>query len=156
MVFGFADLPAMLPAVNEGKGPRLSHQAVERRLLVEQRANAVAQFWLALELEYERRLLRDLMAESPDGIYFKDSELRFVRANSSFGRAVGGRHIEVDSAPGMAPSSRLERRSMFEPGGRQPGSGQRQYDPDLILTDIGMHRDIPLMRAQRGREPGGE
>jgi len=72
MVFGFADLPAMLPAVNEGKGPRLSHQAVERRLLVEQRANAVAKFWLARELEYERRLLRDLMAESPDGIYFKD------------------------------------------------------------------------------------
>ena len=51
---------------------------------------AAAHFRLAQELEYERRLLRDLMDNSPDGIYFKDAELRFLRANSSFVRAVGG------------------------------------------------------------------
>ncbi len=50
---------------------------------------AVGHFRLAHELEYERRLLTDLMDNSPDGIYFKDPELRFLRANQAFARSIG-------------------------------------------------------------------
>jgi two-component system cell cycle sensor histidine kinase/response regulator CckA len=90
MVSGFADLPAVLRAVNEGKVYAYVTKPWDEEDLLSKVQTAAAHFRLAQELEYERRLLRDLMDNSPDGIYFKDSELRFLRANSSFVRAVGG------------------------------------------------------------------
>jgi PAS domain S-box-containing protein len=90
MVSGFADLPAVLRAVNEGKVYAYVTKPWDEEDLLSKVQTAAAHFRLAQELEYERRLLRDLMDNSPDGIYFKDSELRFLRANASFVRAVGG------------------------------------------------------------------
>ena len=90
MVSGFADLPAVLRAVNEGKVYAYVTKPWDEEDLLRKVQTAASHFRLAQELEYERRLLRDLMDNSPDGIYFKDSELRFLRANSSFVRGVGG------------------------------------------------------------------
>ena len=90
MVSGFADLPAVLRAVNEGKVYAYVTKPWDEGDLLGKVQTAAAHFRLAQELEDERRLLRDLMDNSPDGIYFKDSELRFLRANASFVRAVGG------------------------------------------------------------------
>ena len=90
MVSGFADLPAVLRAVNEGKVYAYVTKPWDEGDLLSKVQTAAAHFRLAQELEDERRLLRDLMDNSPDGIYFKDSDLRFLRANSSFVRAVGG------------------------------------------------------------------
>ncbi|HYQ01515.1 MAG TPA: response regulator [Polyangiaceae bacterium] len=90
MVSGFADLPAVLRAVNEGKVYAYVTKPWDEEDLLSKVQTAAAHFRLAQELEYERRLLRDLMDNSPDGIYFKDSELRFLRANASFVRSVGG------------------------------------------------------------------
>ena len=90
MVSGFADLPAVLRAVNEGKVYAYVTKPWDEEDLLRKVQTAAAHFRLAQELEYERRLLRDLMDNSPDGIYFKDAELRFLRANSSFVRGVGG------------------------------------------------------------------
>jgi two-component system, cell cycle sensor histidine kinase and response regulator CckA len=90
MVSGFADLPAVLRAVNEGKVYAYVTKPWDEEDLLRKVQTAAEHFRLAQELEYERRLLRDLMDNSPDGIYFKDSELRFLRANSSFVRSVGG------------------------------------------------------------------
>jgi PAS domain S-box-containing protein len=90
MVSGFADLPAVLRAVNEGKVYAYVTKPWDEGDLLSKVQTAAAHFRLAQELEDERGLLRDLMDNSPDGIYFKDSELRFLRANSSFVRAVGG------------------------------------------------------------------
>src|SRR6266481_329461 len=52
------------------------------RIKVEQAAD---HFRLVKELAYERKLLHDLMDNVPDGIYFKDLDLRFLRTNRAFG-----------------------------------------------------------------------
>jgi len=90
MVSGFADLPAVLRAVNEGKVYAYVTKPWDEEDLLRKVQTAAEHFRLAQELEYERRLLRDLMDNSPDGIYFKDANLRFLRANSSFVRSLGG------------------------------------------------------------------
>ncbi len=73
MVSGFADLPAVLRAVNEGKVFAYVTKPWDEDDLRHKVQTAVEHFRLTQELEHERRLLRDLMDNSPDGIYFKDS-----------------------------------------------------------------------------------
>ena len=89
MVSGFADLPAVLRAVNEGKVYAYVTKPWNEEELLHKVQSAAEHFRLAEELEYERRLLHDLMDNSPDGIYFKDSDLRYLRANASFARTIG-------------------------------------------------------------------
>jgi two-component system, cell cycle sensor histidine kinase and response regulator CckA len=89
MVSGFADLPAVLRAVNDGKVYAYVTKPWDEHDLLRKVRTAADHFRLAQELEYERRLLRDLMDNSPDGIYFKDGDLRFLKANGSFARAMG-------------------------------------------------------------------
>src|SRR4051812_2045360 len=89
MVSGFADLPAVLRAVNEGKVYAYVTKPWDEADLLHKVQTAAEHFRLTQELEYERRLLRDLMDNSPDGIYFKDADLRFLRANASFARTLG-------------------------------------------------------------------
>jgi two-component system cell cycle sensor histidine kinase/response regulator CckA len=89
MVSGFADLPAVLRAVNDGKVYAYVTKPWDEEDLLHKVQTAAEHFRLAQELEYERRLLRDLMDNSPDGIYFKDSDLRYLRANASFARTIG-------------------------------------------------------------------
>ena len=90
MVSGYADLPAVLRAVNDGKVYAYVTKPWDEDDLLQKVQTAVEHFRLAQELDAERRLLRDLMDNSPDGIYFKDADLRFLRANASFVRAMGG------------------------------------------------------------------
>jgi PAS domain S-box-containing protein len=89
MVSGYADLPAVLRAVNEGKVYAYVTKPWDEADLLHKVQTAAEHFRLTQELEYERRLLRDLMDNSPDGIYFKDADLRFLRANASFARTLG-------------------------------------------------------------------
>ncbi|MEO8904479.1 MAG: PAS domain-containing protein [Polyangiaceae bacterium] len=89
MVSGYADLPAVLRAVNEGKVYAYVTKPWDEADLLYKVQTAADHFRLTQELEYERRLLRDLMENSPDGIYFKGADLRFLRANSSLARTVG-------------------------------------------------------------------
>jgi PAS domain S-box-containing protein len=94
MVSGFADLPAVLRAVNEGDVCAYVTKPWDEVDLLRKVQTAVGQFRLAQELEYERRLLRDLMDNSPDGIYFKDVDLRFLRANAAFAKGIGRKASE--------------------------------------------------------------
>jgi len=89
MVTGFADLSAVIRAVNDGRifaYVTKPWNPDDLRLKV---AKAAEHFRLAKELEYERQLLHDLMDNIPDGIYFKDRDLRFLRANRAFAHIVG-------------------------------------------------------------------
>jgi diguanylate cyclase (GGDEF)-like protein/PAS domain S-box-containing protein len=81
LVTGFADLSAVIRAVNDGRIFAYVAKPWEPddfRLKVQR---AAEHFRLAQDLAQERRLLRDLMDNTTDGIYFKDAELRYVRAN---------------------------------------------------------------------------
>src|SRR5258708_18260596 len=81
LVTGFADLSAVIRAVNNGKifaYVTKPWNPDDLRLMVHKGADY---FRLAQELAYERQLLHDLMHNAPDAIYFKDLDLHFLRAN---------------------------------------------------------------------------
>ncbi|MEI9938654.1 MAG: EAL domain-containing protein [Pseudomonadota bacterium] len=78
---GFADLTAVVRAVNEGQIFAYVTKPWDPEDLRMKIQRAADHFRLARELEQERRLLEDLMRSMPDAIYFKDEELRFQRIN---------------------------------------------------------------------------
>jgi PAS domain S-box-containing protein len=88
LVTGYADLSAVIRAVNEGRifaYVTKPWNADDLRLKVDK---AAEHFLLNKELAYERQLLHDLMNNVPDGIFFKDGELRFLRANAPYAAMV--------------------------------------------------------------------
>jgi PAS domain S-box-containing protein len=94
MVTGFADLTAVISAVNDGRifaYVTKPWNPDDLRLKV---AKAAEHFRLVKEIEYERQLLHDLMDNVPDGIYFKGDDLRFLRANRAFASIVGAKSAE--------------------------------------------------------------
>jgi PAS domain S-box-containing protein len=95
MLTGFADLSAVIRAVNDGK--LFSYvtkpwSAEDLQLKVQ---SAVEHFRLAKELAEERQLLRDLMDNIPDAIYFKGADRRFRRVNRSFLAMTGASNPEA-------------------------------------------------------------
>jgi PAS domain S-box-containing protein len=90
LVTGFADLAAVIRAVNDGHifaYVTKPWNPEELQLLVRK---AAEHFRLAQELAQERTLLHDLMDNIPDGIYFKDRQRRFLWANRAFSRTLNG------------------------------------------------------------------
>lgn len=95
LLTGFADLAAVIRAVNSGHifaYVSKPWQPEDLRLKVQKAAD---HFRLAKELAHERRLLEDLMRNIPDAIYFKDANLKFLRANQPVTEIVGGAHDEL-------------------------------------------------------------
>jgi PAS domain S-box-containing protein len=95
LVTGFADLAAVIRAVNDGRifaYVTKPWNPTELQIMVRK---AVEHFRLAQELAHERTLLHDLMDNTPDGIYFKDRQLRFLRTNRAFARTLNGTTSEA-------------------------------------------------------------
>jgi PAS domain S-box-containing protein len=89
LLTGYADLPALIRAVNEGKiyGYLAKPWAPEElRSLV---GKAADHFKLMRELEQERNLLRALLDNAPDAIHFKDADFRFIRVNQAQAEILG-------------------------------------------------------------------
>src|SRR4051812_5539176 len=77
MVSGFADLPAVVRAINEGKVFAYVTKPWNAEDLHFKVTKGVEHFRLARQIERERKLLAGLMNSSPDGIYFKSKGLDF-------------------------------------------------------------------------------
>ncbi|HWA75453.1 MAG TPA: response regulator [Polyangiaceae bacterium] len=89
MVTGFADLSGVIRAVNDGGiFAYLTKPWDDDDLLFKVRRGA-EHFRLNRELVGERQLLQDLLNSVSDGIYFKDTDLRFLRVNRALPRALG-------------------------------------------------------------------
>jgi len=99
MVTGFADLSSVIRAVNDGKIFAYITKPWNAQDLQLKVDKAVEHFRLVKELAYERQLLHDLMENIPDGIHFKDRNLRFVRANQPFANMLGA--TEPDALVGQ-------------------------------------------------------
>ncbi|MFZ5896263.1 MAG: EAL domain-containing response regulator [Myxococcota bacterium] len=84
LVTGYADLNAVVRAVNEGQIFAYVTKPWDNADLQNKVARAAEYFRLTQDLADERRLLHDLMNSVPDAIYFKDREQRFVRVNRGF------------------------------------------------------------------------
>lgn len=83
LVTGYADLDAVVRAVNEGQIFAYVTKPWDEDDLRLKVSKAAEQFQLSRQLAAEKRLLDDLMNNSPDGIYFKDQDLRFIRVNKT-------------------------------------------------------------------------
>jgi len=91
MLSGYADMDALSAAVNSGQIFAYIAKPWEPLHLMAQVGAAARQFKLAREVEQERELLRALMENSPDLIYFKDLESRFTRVNQAHARNLGAK-----------------------------------------------------------------
>jgi diguanylate cyclase (GGDEF)-like protein/PAS domain S-box-containing protein len=81
LVTGYADISAVVRAVNEGKIFAYVSKPWDPEAMRMTVNKAVEHFTLQRELARERQLLHDLMESVPDGIFFKDRDLRFQRIN---------------------------------------------------------------------------
>jgi PAS domain S-box-containing protein len=159
LVTGYADLSAVVRAVNDGRifaYVTKPWNPQDLRLMVRR---AAEHFRLAKELASERQLLHDLMDNVPDGIYFKDRQLRFLRANRAFAGAVesagpanlvGRRLGEIlnDSGRGEVESSEAEERRIL-------AQGVPEQDVLREYQRAGSKRWISETKAPI-RNPGGE
>jgi PAS domain S-box-containing protein len=91
MMSGHADLNALTEAVNSGQIFAYVAKPWEPLKLRAQVAAAVVHFRLVQEVEQERGLLRALMENIPDLIYFKDCQSRFTRVNEAHARNLGAK-----------------------------------------------------------------
>jgi len=103
LLTGYADLGAVVNAVNNGRISAYMQKPWEPALLLSMIGNAHEQCQLRRNLAEERALLRGLMDGSQDALSFKDTEGRFVRVN----------HVKAESL------------------GRPPEACLRQREPDL-------------------------
>lgn len=89
LITGYADLEAVVRAVNEGKIFGYISKPWDPDALRIMVHRAMEYHDLNQELEHERALLRDLMTHSPDGIVLKDRNRRYHRMNAAAARMLG-------------------------------------------------------------------
>jgi PAS domain S-box-containing protein len=89
MMSGYADIAALTEAVNSGQIFSYIAKPWEPLKLKAQVKAAAVQFKLVSEVQQGRELLRALMENSPDLIFFKDSSSRFTRVNESQAHFLG-------------------------------------------------------------------
>jgi PAS domain S-box-containing protein len=156
LVTGFADLAAVIRAVNDGRifaYVTKPWNPEELQLMVRK---AAEHFRLAQELAHERTLLHDLMDNTPDGIYFKDRQLRFLRTNRAFARSlnsgapndlVGRRLGELIGNPQASNAEAEERRVLTQ--GVPVLDALHQFEREGVITWISETK-API------HSPGGE
>jgi len=88
---GYADMNALTEAVNGGQIFAYIAKPWEPLELKSKVTAAALHFKLVQEMDQERELLRALMENIPDPIYFKDCQSRFIRVNQAHTRALGAK-----------------------------------------------------------------
>jgi PAS domain S-box-containing protein len=89
LLTGYADLGAVVNAVNHGRISAYAQKPWEPALLLSMVANAHEQCELRRALRQEQALMRGLMDGSQDALSFKDADGRFVRLNHAKAAALG-------------------------------------------------------------------
>src|SRR5665213_1979285 len=87
MMSGYADITALTEAVNSGQIFSFIAKPWEPPQLKAQVGAAAVHFKLVQEVEQGRGLLRALMENSPDLIFFKDCDSHFTRVNHAQARS---------------------------------------------------------------------
>jgi PAS domain S-box-containing protein len=91
MISGYADLTALTHAVNSGQIFAYVSKPWDPLALKATVSAAIGQFKLVQEIDHERGLLRALMENIPDLIYFKDRQFRFTRVNHAHALTLGAK-----------------------------------------------------------------
>ncbi len=82
MLTGYADLSAVVSALNDGRISGYAHKPWEPAALLAMIRQAAARAGLDAALRAERMLLRGLMDSAGDGLSFKDRAGRYIRLNA--------------------------------------------------------------------------
>lgn len=139
MITGFADIEAVMRAVNVGRifGYLTKPWRVDHLKLTLYKA--VEHYTLLRGLAHEQSLLRNLMDNLPDAIYFKDAQRRYLRLNAAQVRRLGAEGI--DQVLGRNASEFLSpaRAALVE------------RDDDATLV----HGEVQVERLERVDAPGG-
>jgi diguanylate cyclase (GGDEF)-like protein/PAS domain S-box-containing protein len=168
MVTGYADLGAVIRAVNRGKIFAYVTKPWDSQELLLTIQKSVEHFELLRALAHERQLLEDLMNNTPDAIYFKNPEFRFQRVNLACARrldlanpalAVGRRLGELGADPEQAKSVEREEAAVLSEGTtasdlvrrEDSSAGRRFYSTTLAAVRgtsgriqglVGISRDV--------------
>ena len=94
MITGYADLEAVISAVNQGNIFGYISKPWDPEALKLAIYKAAEHHRLVRELSEEQRLLHNLMDNIPDAIFFKDREHRFVRLNRAHAANLGVKRPE--------------------------------------------------------------
>lgn len=97
LVTGYADLTAVVRAVNEGRLFAYLSKPWDEEALRLTVQRAAQHCLLQRELMKERTMFRDLMDSIPDGVYVKDGNLRLSRTNRAY--------VDLLSQVGAAPGN---------------------------------------------------
>jgi len=118
MMSGYADITALTEAVNSGQIFSYIAKPWDPQKLQAQVGAAAVHFKLVQEVEQGRGLLRALMENSPDLIFFKDCDSRFTRVNHAQARS-----FEVKDASECVGKSDAD---YFEPADALRWRGEEQ------------------------------
>jgi two-component system cell cycle sensor histidine kinase PleC len=126
LITGYADLEAVVRAINEGKIYGYVTKPWDPDALKNTVKHAVDYFELKRMLWRERSLFADLMRSISDGVFFKDAAGRYIRLNESEAAILNLAKMEdaigktlSDLFPGdIARQWDEEERAMFKGGGR--------------------------------------
>jgi diguanylate cyclase (GGDEF)-like protein/PAS domain S-box-containing protein len=176
LLTGFADLQAVIRAVNCGHIFSYITKPWNPDDLVLKVREAAEHFRLSKELDAERRLFTELMDSVSDGICFKDTELRFVRANRSLAaivdvadpdQLIGKRLADVVPLQTDAAAMESEERQVLTGHASQdvlralgPASSRRWYSESVSPTFgrdgktvglVGILRDVTERKEQQER-----
>ncbi len=92
---GYADLQAVVRAVNDGKIFAYVTKPWDGADLRIKIHHAADYYRLNHELAYEKQLLNDLLTSIPDAIFFKDAQHRYIKVNHAFLRALQATEANV-------------------------------------------------------------
>ena len=113
LLTGYADLGAVVDAINHGRISAYAQKPWEPALLMSMVANAHEQCELRRALRQEQALLRGLMDGSQNALSFKDAAGRFVRLNAAKAAALGRAaeaclgHLEQELAASPEDAARI-------------------------------------------------
>lgn len=153
---GYADLQAVVSAVNEGNifaYVTKPWDGVDLRLKIH---HAADHFRLNHALSYEKQLLDDLLSSIPDSIFFKDAQHRYLRVNDAFLRALETTEEQVigkrlsDIWPDQQLASEIEEVERQILAGAPPHRDERRF-----RSRDGSHRSSSTTWAGI-RSPQGE
>ncbi|MXP64344.1 hybrid sensor histidine kinase/response regulator [Roseomonas sp. M0104] len=139
LLSGYADLEAVISAVNNGRIAGYAPKPWEPAALLSMVRNAVERRRLARALDTERALLRGLLESSTDALSFKDVGGRFVRLNAVKASALGR---TVAECAGRAEAGLLP-----------PGAGAALLAAERTVMESGRPAEVTEQRSAEGAPP---
>ncbi len=158
LLTGYADLSAVVAALNDGRISGYAHKPWEPVALLSMIRQAAERARLGAALRDERMLLSGLMDSIDDGLSFKDREARFIRLNrvaaSRLGHPVDACLGRTERALSEGLATEEERRAVEDEDRRALAPDGR---PSRVLSRIERDGRTCWMERLRGplRDPHG-